>query len=89
MQFLNKSIAQAADVVETLASFGLAYVLVKFFVGVLGEVRQAGLVLVHDRPSYYKILICTLVGASSVVVLLIIIGMLICNNFSTQLLNCI
>ena len=60
--------------VDTLAAFGLAYVFVKFFVGVLGEVRHAGLVLVHNRLDYYKILVCVLVATGSVVVLLIITG---------------
>ena len=48
--------------------------IVKFFVGVLGEVKQAGLVLVHDRPEFHKILVCVMVVSSSVVVLLIVIG---------------
>ena len=60
--------------VDTLASFGLAYVFVKFFVGVLQEVKQVGVVLVHDRPGFVKILICILIMASSIVVVLIIIG---------------
>ncbi len=47
---------------------------VKFFVGVLGEVRHAGLVLVHDRSGFYKILIFVLASSGSVVVLLIITG---------------
>lgn len=59
---------------DTLAAFGLAYMIVKFFVGVLGEVKQAGLVLVHDRPGFHKILVCVMVVSSSVVVLLIVIG---------------
>ena len=43
--------------------------------GSSGRSEAGRLVLVHDRPSYYKILICTLVGASSVVTILLIIGM--------------
>lgn len=74
LQFLNRSIAHAASVVDTLAAFGLAYMIVKFFVGVLEEVKQAGLVLVHDRPGFHKILVCVMVVSSSVVVLLIVIG---------------
>ena len=35
--------------VDVLAGFGLGFTIVKVFVGVLGEVRHAGLVLVHDR----------------------------------------
>lgn len=60
--------------VEVLAGFGLAYTFVKFFVGVLGESKQAGLVLVHDRRTFFKIFICFLVCGGIVFVLLIIIG---------------
>ena len=60
--------------VDNLAAFGLAYVFVKFFVGVLQEVKQVGVVLVHDRPGFLKILICILVMSSSIALLLIIIG---------------
>ena len=41
--------AHSANVVDVLAAFGLGYTIVKVLVGVLGEVRHAGLVLVHDR----------------------------------------
>ena len=41
--------ARSANVVDVLAAFGLGFTIVKVFVGVLGEVRHAGLVLVHDR----------------------------------------
>jgi len=74
VQFLNRSVARTVNAVDTLAAYGLAYVIVKFFMGMLGEVKQAGLVLVHDRPGFHKILICVLVVSSSVAVFLIIIG---------------
>ena len=73
-QFLNRSIAHSSDVVDNLAAFGLAYVFVKFFVGVLQEVKQVGVVLVHDRPGFIKILICVLILSSSIALLLIITG---------------
>ncbi len=60
--------------VNTLAAFGLAYVIVKFFVNILAEVIQAGLVLVQDRPSYYKILVCVVALSGSVVLLVIVTG---------------
>ena len=75
-QFLNRSIAHSTDVVDNLAAFGLAYVFVKFFVGVLQEVKQVGVVLVHDRLGFIKILICVLVISSSIVLILIITGRL-------------
>ncbi len=74
LQFLNRSISHTANVVNTLAAFGLAYVIVKFFVGVLAEVKQAGLVLVLDRPSFFKILVCVVALSTSVVLLIIVTG---------------
>ena len=74
-QFLNRSLAHTVNVVDTLAAFGLAYVFVKLFVGMLQEVKQVGVVLVHDRPGYHKLLVCVLVMAMFVLILLILIGM--------------
>ncbi len=45
---------------------------VKLFVGVLGEVKHAGLVLVHDRPGFHKILVCVVAISVSVVLLLVV-----------------
>ena len=47
---------------------------VKFFVGVLQEVKQVGVVLVHDRPGFIKIFICISIMALSIVVLLLATG---------------
>ena len=74
LQFLNRSIANAANVVNTLAAFGLAYVIIKFFVGILEEVKQVGVVLVHDRPGFHKFLVCVFVMGMVVFFLSIIIG---------------
>jgi hypothetical protein len=60
--------------VETLAAFGLAYVIIKFFVGVLEEVKQVGVVLVHDRPGFHKFLVCVIVMGMTVFFFSIIIG---------------
>lgn len=57
-----------------MAAFGLAYVITKFFVGVLEEVKQVGVVLVHDRPGFHKILACVFVMGAVVFFLSIIIG---------------
>lgn len=59
--------------VNTLASFGLAYVLVKFCVGVLGETKHVGLVLVKDRRSWMKTwLYCTLMALITCSLLIVI-----------------
>lgn len=57
LQFLNHGIACTANVVKTLAAFGLALVTMKLRISALGEVRHAGLVLVQDRPGFHKILL--------------------------------
>lgn len=59
--------------VNTLAAFGLAYVFLKLFVGVLSEVKHAGLVLVNDRPGFHKILACVVTLSGSVVLLIVTI----------------
>ena len=74
LQVLNRSIAKGEDVVEVLAGFGLAYVFAKFFVGVLGEAKQASLVLVHDRWTFFKTMIYFLVCGVFVFVLLLVTG---------------
>ena len=74
LKFLNRSIARSSNAVDTLAAFGLAYVIVKFFVGVIGEVKQVGVVMVQDKPGFHKILICVFIIGSSVAILLIVIG---------------
>ena len=60
--------------VEVLAGFGLAYVLVKVFVGILAESKQAGLVLVHDRRGFFKILACFVALGLSVMAVLLVVG---------------
>ena len=64
--------------VDNLAAFGLAYVLIKFFMGIVEELKQVGVVLVQDRPGFHKILVCILVLASSVFLLSVIICKLSC-----------
>ena len=73
-QFLNRSVARSSDAVNTLASFGLAYVFVKFFVGVLDEMKQVGLVLVHDRIAYRKVLLYSTFQGICVAVFLVLLG---------------
>ena len=60
--------------VDTLAAFGLAYVFIKFFAAMLAEIKHVGLMLVHDRPGYLRILVFVLVEGGAIMTLLIIIG---------------
>ena len=73
---MNRSVASSVNVVDTLAAFGLAYVFTKLFVGMLQEVKQVGVVLVHDRPGYLKLLLCVLIIGASVAVIIILIGII-------------
>ena len=73
-QFLNRSLARSVNVMDTLAAFGLAYIFTKFFVGMLQEVKQLGVVLVHDWPGFLKLLICVLVMGAGVTVIIVLIG---------------
>lgn len=59
--------------VDNIAAFGLAYVLIKFFVGVVEEVKQVGVVLVQDRPGFLKMLVYILVLAATVFLLSVVI----------------
>ena len=73
-QFLNRSIAHSARVVDTLAAFGLGYIIIKVFTGILESVRDAGLVLVHDRSAYRRVLLFSVVLGSLVMLIFIITG---------------
>lgn len=92
-KFLNRSIAKASNVVDTLAAFGLAYVIIKFFVGVLEEVKQVGVVLVHDRPGFHKILACVVAMGTVVLILSVVIGELrgqfSCCHFIVMTCSCL
>eukprot|EP00731_Ephydatia_muelleri_P034242 Em0052g6a len=73
-QFLNRSVARSSDAVNVLASFGLAYVFVKFFVGVLDEMKQVGLVLVQDKVAYRKVLLYSSFQGICVAIFLILLA---------------
>lgn len=50
-QVLNRTLSKGKNAVATLAGFGLAYTLMKFFTGPLQEAKHLGLVLVVDHGS--------------------------------------
>ena len=58
----------------TLAAFGLAYVIIKFFMGIVEEMKQVGVVLVHDRPGFHKILVCVFLIGVFIFVLCVLVG---------------
>lgn len=75
-QALNRGIASVKeDRVEMLASYGLAYSLMKFFTGPMSDFKSVGLVLVHGRRDRNKAVLCMAVAGTVAMVLHILIGM--------------
>ena len=54
-QVLNGGMARVPDATQTLASYGLAWGIVSLMASPLNQVKQLGLVLVEDRPSYIQV----------------------------------
>uniref|UniRef100_A0A3Q2PBV6 ANKH inorganic pyrophosphate transport regulator a n=1 Tax=Fundulus heteroclitus TaxID=8078 RepID=A0A3Q2PBV6_FUNHE len=60
-QALNRGIATVKeDTVEMLASYGLAYSLMKFFTGPMSDFKNVGLVFVNSRRDRRKAVLCML-----------------------------
>ncbi|XP_060718171.1 ANKH inorganic pyrophosphate transport regulator a [Tachysurus vachellii] len=58
-QALNRGIASVKeDRVEMLASYGLAYSLMKFFTGPMSDFKSVGLVLVNSKKDRRKAVLC-------------------------------
>ncbi|XP_062841750.1 ANKH inorganic pyrophosphate transport regulator a [Trichomycterus rosablanca] len=74
-QALNRGIASVKeDRVEMLASYGLAYSLMKFFTGPMSDFKSVGLVLVHSRRDRQKTLLCMAVAGIIAMVFHILIA---------------
>ncbi|KAL7840567.1 hypothetical protein AOLI_G00258900 [Acnodon oligacanthus] len=74
-QALNRGIASVKeDRVEMLASYGLAYSLMKFFTGPMSDFKSVGLVLVHSRKDRNKALLCMAVAGTIAMILHILIA---------------
>ncbi|XP_028831169.1 progressive ankylosis protein homolog B isoform X4 [Denticeps clupeoides] len=68
-QALNRGIAAVKkDAVEMLASYGLAYSLMKFFTGPMSDFKNVGLVFVNSRRDRNKAVLC-MVTAGAVAIL--------------------
>lgn len=58
-QALNRGIATVKeDAVEMLASYGLAYSLMKFFTGPMSDFKNVGLVFVNSKKDRWKAVLC-------------------------------
>ncbi|XP_076147068.1 progressive ankylosis protein homolog [Alosa pseudoharengus] len=74
-QALNRGIATVKeDRVEMLASYGLAYSLMKFFTGPMSDFKNVGLVLTNSRRDRLKALLCMGVAGTIAFVLHILIA---------------
>ncbi|XP_075682875.1 mineralization regulator ANKH [Rhinoderma darwinii] len=62
-QALNRGIAAVKeDAIEMLASYGLAYSLMKFFTGPMSDFKNVGLVFVNSRRDRTKAVLCMVVA---------------------------
>ncbi|KAL2085616.1 hypothetical protein ACEWY4_018936 [Coilia grayii] len=74
-QALNRGIATVKeDRVEMLASYGLAYSLMKFFTGPMSDFKSVGLVLINSRRDRLKAVLCMVVAGIIAFVLHILIA---------------
>ncbi|XP_056600740.1 progressive ankylosis protein homolog B [Triplophysa dalaica] len=68
-QALNRGIAAVKeDAVEMLASYGLAYSLMKFFTGPMSDFKNVGLVFVNSKRDRTKAVLC-MVAAGTVAII--------------------
>jgi len=74
-QALNRGIAAVKeDAVEMLASYGLAYSLMKFFTGPMSDFKNVGLVFVNSKRDRTKAVLCMVVAGAVAAVFHTLIG---------------
>uniref|UniRef100_A0A8C4PYW2 Uncharacterized protein n=1 Tax=Eptatretus burgeri TaxID=7764 RepID=A0A8C4PYW2_EPTBU len=75
LQALNRGIAaESRDSVEMLASYGLAYTLMKFFTGPMSDFKNVGLVFVRTQRERLKALGCMVAAGLIAAVVQILIA---------------
>lgn len=62
---------------EMLASYGLAYSLMKFFTGPMSDFKNVGLVFVNSRRDRRKAVLCMVTAGVIAFVLHILIGLFV------------
>uniref|UniRef100_A0A3B3T9T7 ANKH inorganic pyrophosphate transport regulator n=1 Tax=Paramormyrops kingsleyae TaxID=1676925 RepID=A0A3B3T9T7_9TELE len=68
-QALNRGIASVrVDAVEMLASYGLAYSLMKFFTGPMSDFKNVGLVFVNSKRDRTKAVLCMVVAGAVAII---------------------
>nr|AAH96801.1 Ankylosis, progressive homolog a [Danio rerio]AAI64259.1 Ankha protein [Danio rerio] len=74
-QALNRGIASVKeDKVEMLASYGLAYSLMKFFTGPMSDFKNVGLVFVNSKKEGSKAILCMAVAGVIAIILHVLIA---------------
>uniref|UniRef100_A0A3P9AC81 ANKH inorganic pyrophosphate transport regulator a n=1 Tax=Esox lucius TaxID=8010 RepID=A0A3P9AC81_ESOLU len=74
-QALNRGIAAVKeDAVEMLASYGLAYSLMKFFTGPMSDFKNVGLVFVNSKRDRYKAVLCMVTAGTIAIIFHILIA---------------
>ncbi|XP_067291658.1 ANKH inorganic pyrophosphate transport regulator a isoform X1 [Pseudorasbora parva] len=74
-QALNRGIASVKeDRVEMLASYGLAYSLMKFFTGPMSDFKNVGLVFINSKRERTKAVLCMAVAGVIAIILHILIA---------------
>lgn len=74
-QALNRGIAAVKeDAVEMLASYGLAYSLMKFFTGPMSDFKNVGLVFVNSKRDRTKAVLCMVVAGAVAAIFHTLIG---------------
>uniref|UniRef100_A0A8C1R9P4 ANKH inorganic pyrophosphate transport regulator a n=1 Tax=Cyprinus carpio TaxID=7962 RepID=A0A8C1R9P4_CYPCA len=85
-QALNRGIASVKeDRVEMLASYGLAYSLMKFFTGPMSDFKNVGLVFVNSKKERTKAVLCIVVAGVIAIILHTLIGYAYCRNSQSRM----
>lgn len=88
-QALNRGIAAVKeDAVEMLASYGLAYSLMKFFTGPMSDFKNVGLVFVNSKRDRTKAVLCMVAAGTVAIIFHTLIGKSIICICSCLLLLC-
>lgn len=75
LQALNRGIATVKeDAVEMLASYGLAYSLMKFFTGPMSDFKNVGLVFVNSKRDRTKAVLCMVAAGTIAIIFHTLIG---------------
>ena len=85
LQAQNRGIAAVKeDAVEMLASYGLAYSLMKFFTGPMSDFKNVGLVFVNSKRDRTKAVLCMVAAGTIAIIFHVLIGEIGTQTQTTQ-----